>query len=90
MGSEAEETSKLRAPMQSLLLIASPTTIMRNRNAYDLRAKYTRFRIFVIGRANAGKTTLLQRVCNTTDDPCIYDEHNRNLVSVYRPQEFCF
>ena len=51
-------------------------------NPYDLRAKYTRFRILVIGRANAGKTTLLQRVCNTTDDPCIYDDHGKNLVSV--------
>ena len=50
--------------------------------AYDLRAKYTRFRILVIGRANAGKTTLLQRVCNTTEDPCIYDD-GKNLVSIH-------
>ena len=34
---------------------------MSDRNPYDLRAKYTRFRILVIGRANSGKTTLLQR-----------------------------
>ena len=34
-----------------------------------LRAKYTHFRILVIGRANAGKTTLLKRVCNTKEDP---------------------
>ena len=46
-----------------------------------LRSKYTHFRILVIGRANAGKTTLLKRVCNTTEDPCIYDEKNHNLVS---------
>ena len=64
---------------------------MSNVDPYDLRAKYTRFRILVIGRANAGKTTLLQRVCNTTEDPCIYDESNKNLVSVHRPEaEFCF
>jgi len=49
-------------------------------DAYDLRAKYTRFRILVIGRANAGKTTLLQRVCNTTEDPCIYDDNDKNLL----------
>ena len=55
---------------------------MSHRDPYDLRAKYTRFRILVIGRANAGKTTLLQRVCNTTEDPCIYDDNNKNLVSV--------
>jgi len=38
-----------------------------------LRAKYTHFRILVIGRANAGKTTLLKRVCNSKEDP-VYRE----------------
>ena len=32
-----------------------------------------RFRILVIGRSNAGKTTLLQRVCNTTELPKIFN-----------------
>ncbi|KAI5981822.1 hypothetical protein EDD15DRAFT_320682 [Pisolithus albus] len=32
-----------------------------------------RFRILIMGRANAGKTTILQRVCNTTDQPEIYN-----------------
>ena len=64
---------------------------MSDSNPYDLRAKYTCFRILVIGRANAGKTTLLQRVCNTTEDPCIYDENNKDLVSIHIPEdEFCF
>ncbi|KAG6895739.1 hypothetical protein C0992_012908 [Termitomyces sp. T32_za158] len=48
--------------------------------AHKLRQKYKHFRILVIGRANAGKTTLLQRVCNTTEEPCIYDENNNNLL----------
>ena len=43
--------------------------------AAKLRAKYTHFRILVIGRANAGKTTLLKRVCNTEEDP-VYSEVN--------------
>ena len=60
---------------------------MSNREIYDLRAKYKHFRILVIGRANAGKTTLLQRVCNTTEEACIYDETNKNLVSVHRPED---
>jgi GTPase SAR1 family protein len=64
---------------------------MSDLDPYDLRTKYSRFRILVIGRANAGKTTLLQRVCNTTEDPCIYDENGENLVSVYRAEdEFSF
>jgi GTPase SAR1 family protein len=64
---------------------------MSDLDPYVLRAKYTRFRILVIGRANAGKTTLLQRVCNTTEDPCIYDENDDNLVRVHRHEdEFSF
>ncbi|KAG6914949.1 hypothetical protein DXG01_014286, partial [Tephrocybe rancida] len=48
--------------------------------ASKLRDKYTHFRILVIGRANAGKTTLLKRVCNTTEEPCIYDDQGKNLL----------
>ena len=31
-----------------------------------------RFRVLIIGRANAGKTSILQRVCDTTGSPVIY------------------
>ena len=80
-------------PTQSLYLYPVTTNnlndMMSDSDPYDLRAKYTHFRILVIGRANAGKTTLLQRVCNTTEDPCIYDD-KKNLVSVHRSEdEFC-
>ena len=30
------------------------------------------FRVLIIGRANAGKTSILQRVCDTTNSPIIY------------------
>jgi hypothetical protein len=30
------------------------------------------FRVLIIGRANAGKTTILQRVCDTTESPLVY------------------
>jgi hypothetical protein len=30
------------------------------------------FRVLIIGRANAGKTSILQRVCDTTESPKIY------------------
>ncbi|KAG6881126.1 hypothetical protein C0993_002737, partial [Termitomyces sp. T159_Od127] len=50
------------------------------RAAAELRKKYTHFRILVIGRANAGKTTILKRVCNTTEDPRFYDEENNALL----------
>ena len=39
----------------------------------DIKKKIGRFRILIVGRANAGKTTLLQRVCNTTENPEVFD-----------------
>ncbi|KAH7929079.1 hypothetical protein BV22DRAFT_1029912 [Leucogyrophana mollusca] len=42
-------------------------------NTADIRDRIPRFRILVIGRANAGKTTILQKVCKTTENPEIYD-----------------
>ncbi|KAF8259859.1 hypothetical protein EI94DRAFT_1613770 [Lactarius quietus] len=30
------------------------------------------FRVLVVGRANAGKTSILQRVCKTTQSPTVY------------------
>ncbi|KAI6141989.1 hypothetical protein BKA82DRAFT_19790 [Pisolithus tinctorius] len=38
-----------------------------------------RFRILVMGRANAGKTTILQRVCNTTDQPEIFNGEGQKV-----------
>ena len=43
------------------------------------RAKFKQFRILVIGRANAGKTTILRRVCDTTDDPMIFDPSGKKV-----------
>jgi len=60
--------------------VVTPAVAVDLEEAAKLRAKYTRFRILVIGRANAGKTTLLKRVCNTTEEPSIYDK-GKNLVS---------
>ena len=37
------------------------------------------FRILVVGRSNAGKTTLLQRVCNTTGLPEIYNSKGEKV-----------
>ena len=45
------------------------------------------FRILVVGRSNAGKTTLLQRVCNTTELPEIYNSKGEKVeyLIVQRP-----
>jgi len=44
------------------------------------------FRILVLGRSNAGKTTLLQHVCNTTKLPEIFNskgEKVKYLILLY-------
>jgi GTPase SAR1 family protein len=38
-----------------------------------------RFRILIVGRANAGKTTILQTVCKTRENPEIYDSSGAKL-----------
>jgi len=49
----------------------------------DIREKIGRFRILVVGRANAGKTTLLQRVCNTTDNPEVFDDAGNKVNTAF-------
>ena len=63
------------------------TINMADLNAFNVRQKYRPFRILVIGRANAGKTTLLKRVFNTTEDPGIYNELGTNLVRFLSSRE---
>jgi len=41
--------------------------------AEHLRRNTRHFRVLIIGRANAGKTTILRRVCNTTEQPKIFN-----------------
>ncbi|KAF7354257.1 GTP-binding protein [Mycena venus] len=51
-------------------------------NASDLvslRSKCKHFRILVIGRANAGKTTLLKKVCHSIEDPEIFDPRGNRI-----------
>ena len=38
----------------------------------QLQVPNFRLRILIIGRANAGKTTILKRVCDTTQSPKVY------------------
>ncbi|KAH9032012.1 hypothetical protein EDB85DRAFT_1957234 [Lactarius pseudohatsudake] len=37
-----------------------------------MKSPNIKFRVLIIGHANAGKTTILQRVCDTTDSPIVY------------------
>ncbi|KAJ7898028.1 hypothetical protein B0H14DRAFT_2675930 [Mycena olivaceomarginata] len=50
-----------------------PRFMAANRDdAIGLRSKCKHFRVLVMGRANAGKTTLLKKVCNSVKDPEIF------------------
>ncbi|KAF8260210.1 hypothetical protein EI94DRAFT_1689891 [Lactarius quietus] len=41
------------------------------------------FRVLVVGRANAGKTSILQRVCETTEVPLFTEERKRYVVQAF-------
>ncbi|KAJ7212648.1 GTP-binding protein [Mycena pura] len=49
--------------------------------AIELRSKCKHFRVLVIGRANAGKTTLLKKVCNSIEDPEIFSPEGEKVLS---------
>ncbi|KIJ99223.1 hypothetical protein K443DRAFT_102572 [Laccaria amethystina LaAM-08-1] len=51
----------------------------QRRRAQNLRSITRRFRVLIIGRANAGKTTILQRVCNTTEQPKIFNRKGHEI-----------
>ncbi|KAG6328576.1 hypothetical protein ID866_10513, partial [Astraeus odoratus] len=53
--------------------------VMDPAKAKEILDGICRFRILVMGRANAGKTTILQRVCNTTEDPEIFDGNGNKV-----------
>ncbi|KAL4075049.1 hypothetical protein V8B97DRAFT_1666254 [Scleroderma yunnanense] len=46
-----------------------------------VKEQFDHFRILVIGRSNAGKTTLLQRVCNTAELPEIFNTEGDKIDS---------
>ena len=54
-----------------------------------LRVPKIPFRVLIIGRANAGKTSILQRVCETTDSPIIYRQGEEGREEVCGPSIFC-
>lgn len=47
--------------------------------AQRIRWKYSCFRVLIMGRANAGKTTILQKICNTIEQPEIYDVRHQKV-----------
>jgi len=46
---------------------------------HNIRRQCPQFRILIIGRANAGKTTILQRVCKTTEYPEVFTPQGKKI-----------
>jgi predicted GTPase len=57
-------------------------------SAEEIRAKCPQFRILIIGKANAGKTTILRKVCNAKPDakPIVYDAEGKEIILAVRPE----
>jgi len=53
----------------------------------QLREKCGKFRVLVLGRANAGKTTLLKAVCGTTNEPEVWDGGSTKGIRSSNPTE---
>ena len=50
-------------------------------DAEEIRAECPQFRILIIGKANAGKTTILRKVCNVEPGakPIVYDAEGKEV-----------
>ncbi len=62
-----------RTPVQHFRqspLLQNSRTMATQQNQFQV--PNVKFRVLIIGRANAGKTSILQRVCDTTESPKIY------------------
>ena len=46
---------------------------------HELRSKFKVFRLLIIGRANAGKTTILQKICNSSELPKILNSRGQEV-----------
>jgi septin family protein len=59
---------------------SAQSSVNRNEDrAQELRKKAGRFRILIIGRANSGKTTILQKICKTDESPEIFNSKGEKV-----------
>ena len=85
-GSPGTNQSKTHARPNSIApMDAEQTSQTKPRTIPDLQ-----FRVLVIGKANAGKTTILQRVCDTTESPMIYRRGKNRRKGEVRGPHFVY
>jgi hypothetical protein len=60
------------------------TAVNRDKERADrVRQRCGRFRILIIGRANAGKTSILQKVCNTMEQAEIFNSKGEKVRKLW-------
>ncbi|KZP04581.1 hypothetical protein FIBSPDRAFT_1054588 [Athelia psychrophila] len=68
----------VQAPFAQLGSASQPAPVL-GADEEDIRRRFRRIRILIIGRANSGKTTILQKVCGTTDKPIVYNDRGKMI-----------
>src|ERR1700722_11415338 len=58
---------------------AHPQALPSSSDGVDIRKKFPRFRILILGRANAGKTTVLKKMCETNKNPIIHNKYGHEV-----------
>lgn len=72
----------IRCSIQSIsytMSAAAMNTVVSRERYQEIRGTFDRFRILIIGRRNSGKTTVLQRVCDTTEKPEIINKKGKQV-----------
>ena len=59
----------------------APVSSLDRVRSRNIREKAGSFRVLILGRANAGKTTILEKVCNTVEEPDIFDVNGIKVQS---------
>ncbi|KIO13948.1 hypothetical protein M404DRAFT_992198 [Pisolithus tinctorius Marx 270] len=79
----AATSNRVLAEMEDTPLATSkPGYRLDSEKAKEYMKNIEQFRILVLGRANAGKTTILQRVCGSTELPEVFDEEGNKIHGV--------
>ncbi|KZP16633.1 hypothetical protein FIBSPDRAFT_748561 [Athelia psychrophila] len=72
----------IQAPFALSASASQPAPVL-DEDAREIRARFKRIRILIIGRANAGKTTVLQKVCGTKDQPEVFDARGNKVLDLF-------
>lgn len=78
--SSTPPVDSVRAPFAHVGSAPQPAPGSQDDHEVDERARCNQFRILIIGRANAGKTTILQKVCGTTEKPTVYNDKGKKVL----------